>query len=122
MQIVLEITFGARSPIARMDMTTFSPARVVLLVVEGCREVHAGAEPKWIGVQHGFVLSQQLVGISEVSGGSVSAGRRIEPGQIMGARGHGLRCEPGYIVCIDGAVVLFVNEICLCIVFLFCSR
>lgn len=60
---------------------------VVLFVIEWRREMHTGAESKWIRIQHGLILSQQLVGISEVSGGSVPAGRRGEPGQVMRGRG-----------------------------------
>lgn len=75
-------------------------AGIVLFIVERRREMHACTESKRISIQHRFILTEELICISELSGRSVPAGGRIESRQIMRARDDRLRCEPGDIGCI----------------------
>lgn len=94
-----------------------SRTRIVLFVVERCREVHASTQPEWICVQHGLVLSHELIGIAVVSGRSIL--RWIVARHVVRARGYRLWGEARDVRGIDGAVMVIINEIGLCVVLLF---
>lgn len=68
--------------------SAISRARIVLFVVEWRREVHTSTQPEWICVQHGLVLSHELIGIAVVSGRSIC--RWIVSRHGVRARGHRL--------------------------------
>lgn len=88
---------------------------VALLVVEGSGEVHAGAESERIRIEHWLILAQQLVVVAE-SPGSVAA-RGIKARDALRARGYRLWGKP--VGGIDGPIVVLVDQVGLCIVFLF---
>jgi hypothetical protein len=92
-------------------------ARIVLFVIEWRREVHTGTQPEWICVQHGLILSHELIGTAIVSGRSIR--RWIVSRHVVRTRGHRLRCEARDIRGIHRAIVIIVNEIGLCVVLLF---
>lgn len=81
--------------------------------------MHAGTQSEWVGIQHGLVLSQQMVRTPEVSG-AFPTGRCIEPGQIMRARRYRLWSKSGNIWCIYRAILVLIDQVGLGIILLFC--
>lgn len=109
--------------------------RIILFVAKGGLEVHAGTEPERIGIQHGLIVAQDMIGGG--GRGVVGAIRAVGPfssmrvvlietmlSHRMGARSHGSRVVVAGDIGRgpDSRLMLVIDHVCLGIIFLFYGR